>query len=353
MVSKSLFFLLNALATTSSHNNLRHDRNLREEMTSDEDLPVVSSAPQDDKDYSQDYSEPVVIIQNDSSDAVDGSDEEDSRFGCHSIHDIICSEGIFKTLCTLLNGTTPALGTALSEGEWTFFAPIDSAFDDNESVIDGLSLKKLMRVIKFHAHEGEVLFPWDLECSEKVLMTSGDMSRTKCETNESTVDKYQKGNGNYKLNMLPKILLPSIRACNGIIHVMDAVMIPVHGDTSESAATAVTDDEVVQTSPPTDGNETYSQEYSNDSDGDEEDNAIVTDVSSANVSGIETTSFSKDNVETNDATRLSYCPSGFAPFHSSGCAYENVANGPTSQVCVCTDKLLTKCEIGASQELYC
>lgn len=99
MVSKSLFFLLNALATTSSHNNLRHDRNLGEEMTSDEDLPVVSSAPQDDKDYSQDYSEPVVIIQNDSSDAVDGSDEEDSRFGCHSIRKFTVRLQLLHPLC--------------------------------------------------------------------------------------------------------------------------------------------------------------------------------------------------------------------------------------------------------------
>ena len=271
--------------------------------------------------------------------------------------------------------TTPELGTALLEGEWTFFAPIDSAFDDSKAVIDGLSSKKLMRMMKFHAHEGEILFPWDLECSETILMTSGDMSRTKCEANDegTAVDKHQKGNGNNKLNTLPKILLPSIRAsiraCNGIIHVMDAVMIPVRIDTSQSAAAATTaattdnaadEDEVIQTSPPTtDGNETFSQEYSNGGDGDKEDNDTVvpTVPPAADLSdvSVESASLSKGATAetTYDAVRLSYCAGGIFPIGSDKCAYENVADVVTPPLCICTNESLIRCKIGSSQESYC
>merc|ERR1711957_678298 len=141
------------------------------------------------------------------------------------------------TLCELLYTLAPELGEALSKGEWTFFAPMNSAFEDIQVVTNSLSEKKLLRIIKFHASSENIYFPWDLECTEKILMASGDMSRTKCgpknEDGFDTKDKYQKGNGNYKLDILPAIQLPSIRACNGIVHVLDAVMLPVHGSTEE------------------------------------------------------------------------------------------------------------------------
>merc|ERR1719469_185928 len=68
-----------------------------------------------------------------------------------------------------------------------------------------------------------------------MLMASGDYSRTSCEKNDDGVDElYQKGNGNYKLDLIPKLELPSLRASNGIVHILDAVMLPVYGSTSEA-----------------------------------------------------------------------------------------------------------------------
>merc|ERR1711935_604008 len=187
------------------------------------DVPPQQEAKSDDESNKDD----VVIIAGDGAHDI----KEEYGFACHSIHDLICENNIFSALCTLMYETVPELGDALSADEWTFFAPTDSAFEAIEDELKEMSDDELLRLFKFHAHEGSTIFPWNLDCTEKIEMASGDMSRTRCETNKDTgaVDKYQKGNGNYNLGLLPKIEFPSLRACNGIVHVIDAVMIPVGG----------------------------------------------------------------------------------------------------------------------------
>jgi len=174
------------------------------------------------------------------------------------------------------------LEESLKGGEWTFFAPTDEAIKDVQSVLDSLSTSELERIWEFQAHKGDVFFPSDLVCTEKMMMESGDMSRTKCVKNDdNVVEKYQNGNGNTKLNMMPKILLPSLRACNGIIHIMDAVMFPVHGSISEAA-----EDEIVHDgSGSHDASKSSSGSSSADVDVDDDDDMMMatneTDVSSS------------------------------------------------------------------------
>ena len=162
-----------------------------------------------------------------------------------SSDDLICNEALFSKLCTLLYETEPEVGQLLESGEWTLFAPQDSAFDvpDVAAILADLGPKELKRITKFHAVEGRTVWPWDLACTETLAMYSGDVSRTRCEKDTATglITKYQKGNGNYNLGVLPKLELPSLRACNGIVHVLDMVMLPVGGKT----ATAITEAEEV------------------------------------------------------------------------------------------------------------
>jgi len=213
--------------------------------SADQDLPVVINAPQGDEDQdSYDATEdvPVVIIAPDKSASASASasesEDDGPGFGCQSVQSIVCGQDILSSLCSLLSSD---LEESLKGGEWTFFAPTDEAIKDVQSVLDSLSTSELERIWEFQAHKGDVFFPSDLVCTEKMMMESGDMSRTKCVKNDdNVVEKYQNGNGNTKLNMMPKILLPSLRACNGIIHIMDAVMFPVHGSISEAA-----EDEIV------------------------------------------------------------------------------------------------------------
>jgi len=208
--------------------------------SNDQELPVVINAPQGEEDYNShdtavEEASVVIIAPTDSSSAAVSvsSSDDGPGFGCQSVSDIVCGQDVLSKLCSLL----PAdIEENLKGGQWTLFAPTDAAITEVEGVLDSLSGAKVRRIIEFHAHQGTVLFPSELVCSEKMLMLSGDLSRTKCVRNEEgLVEKYQNGNGNTKLNMMPKILFPSLRACNGIIHILDEVMFPVHSSTSEAA----------------------------------------------------------------------------------------------------------------------
>jgi len=252
--------------------------------SADQDLPVVINAPQGDEDedsYDAADDVPVVIIAPDKSASASASESEDDGpgFGCQSVQSIVCGQDILSSLCSLLSSD---LEESLKGGEWTFFAPTDEAIKDVQSVLDSLSTSELERIWEFQAHKGDVFFPSDLVCTEKMMMESGDMSRTKCVKNDdNVVEKYQNGNGNTKLNMMPKILLPSLRACNGIIHIMDAVMFPVHGSISEAA-----EDEIVHDgSGSHDASKSSSGSSSADVDVDDDDDMMMatneTDVSSS------------------------------------------------------------------------
>jgi len=250
--------------------------------SADQDLPVVMNAPQGDEDqdsYDAADDVPVVIIAPDKSASESESEDDGPGFGCQSVQSIVCGQDILSSLCSLLSSD---LEESLKGGEWTFFAPTDEAIKDVQSVLDSLSTSELERIWEFQAHKGDVFFPSDLVCTEKMMMESGDMSRTKCVKNDdNVVEKYQNGNGNTKLNMMPKILLPSLRACNGIIHIMDAVMFPVHGSISEAA-----EDEIVHDgSGSHDASKSSSGSSSADVDVDDDDDMMMatneTDVSSS------------------------------------------------------------------------
>jgi len=266
-------------SSTSSSRKLQGGDDAGDDTDKTENLTIVDSVPQESEDYNgaENENESVIIVVNKETDS--SADEAEYGFACQTIHDLICNEALFSKLCTLLYETDPEVGQALESGEWTLFAPQDSAFDipDVAAILADLRPKELMRIVKFHAVEGRTLWPWDLACTETLAMYSGDMSRTRCEKDAATglITKYQKGNGNYNLGLLPKLELPSLRACNGIVHVLDMVMLPVGGKTAtaiteaeeEGASALVEDEDNVTTLVPS-SEETYSADLSkSNSDG--------------------------------------------------------------------------------------
>ena len=128
---------------------------------------------------------------------------------------------------------------ALSGGSWTIFAPTDDAFDalalDDDELVDALlnCTSALNSVLSFHTVFGnEVLFNTDLVCGEEIAMANGDLSRTVCRDGNI----YQKGgqnnprdnndnNNNANTNM-PMIIAADVEACNGVVHIVDKVMLP-------------------------------------------------------------------------------------------------------------------------------
>lgn len=136
------------------------------------------------------------------------------------IAEIACSTDNFSTLCAAV--TEAGLGEALSSGSWTVFAPTNRAFTKLGNTLDAVLADKplLTDILLFHAVEGEV-FSTDLECTARVKMANGDESRTVCRRGSV----FQKGAGNPR-NDMPEIISADIEACNGVIHVVDEVMLP-------------------------------------------------------------------------------------------------------------------------------
>ena len=124
----------------------------------------------------------------------------------------------FSQLCELL--TKSNLVKALSTGEWTIFAPNKNALKGIEwdTYVDD----QIKDVLLFHTVKGTSINGTDLSCSGKIEMGNGDDSRTKCR-NDNT---YQTGPGNLGMDSMPQIIYPDISACNGVIHVLDGVMLP-------------------------------------------------------------------------------------------------------------------------------
>jgi uncharacterized surface protein with fasciclin (FAS1) repeats len=141
---------------------------------------------------------------------------------CDTIAEIACNTEGFSTLCAAVEAA--GLENELSSGTWTVFAPTDEAFDylpdgTLEDLLDDVDA--LTNVLLFHAVADKKVYSSDLKCTKKLLMANGKYSRTVCRSNKI----YQKGAGNSR-NAMPQIISKDIKACNGVVHVVNQVMLP-------------------------------------------------------------------------------------------------------------------------------
>jgi uncharacterized surface protein with fasciclin (FAS1) repeats len=120
----------------------------------------------------------------------------------------------FKTLVAAM--TAADLAETLSgEGPFTVFAPTDAAFEElPEGVLDALLLPEnkdaLTKILTCHVLEGEVM---------AADVTAGDVETVEGSTVTITTD------GGVKVNDA-NVVVPDVDASNGVIHVIDAVLIP-------------------------------------------------------------------------------------------------------------------------------
>jgi transforming growth factor-beta-induced protein len=137
--------------------------------------------------------------------------------------DLACDTEDLSTLCELISGSEPT-AEALSTATFTVFAPTNEAFYNIDAeLFDELvnCTDALNSVLAFHTVPGVELYSTDLVCTETTTMSNGDDSRTVCR--EGKV--FQKGSLNTK-DAMPEIVAADIEACNGVIHIVDEVMIP-------------------------------------------------------------------------------------------------------------------------------
>ena len=118
-----------------------------------------------------------------------------------------------------------------TDQQYTVFLPTTTAFhalfdDCGITNIDGFDDETLEDLLLLHIHKDNIFDKEDLEerCSVLLLMENGDNTRTIC-SNPTDAQIFQKGGGNPS-GEAPRVTSFDIHACNGIIHVLDRVILP-------------------------------------------------------------------------------------------------------------------------------
>ena len=113
---------------------------------------------------------------------------------------------------------------------FTAFFPTDTAFEElldalGVSDVRNIPTHTLEDIVLLHFNCGQYLYKYDLKhrCSYLLKMTNGDDTRTICKDDSQKL--FQKGNGNVDDDR-PKIVDFDKESCNGVIHIVDEVILP-------------------------------------------------------------------------------------------------------------------------------
>lgn len=130
------------------------------------------------------------------------------------IIDTAVNAGSFNTLVAAIKAAG-LVDTLKGAGPFTVFAPTDEAFAKLPAgTVDALlkDIPKLTSILTYHVVSGKVL--------------SGDVVKLKSATTvEGTDVKIDASNGSVKIND-SKVVTPDVAADNGVIHIIDSVLIP-------------------------------------------------------------------------------------------------------------------------------
>lgn len=133
-----------------------------------------------------------------------------------TIADIAVANGNFKTLVSALSCTGLVPAVANPDAKLTVFAPTDAAFGKlglNASNVCKVPHWLLTKILTYHVAAGE-LYAKDVLSMSRIKMLNG------LYTYPSVRD------GNAYLNRYAKIVATDIAASNGVIHVINNVLIP-------------------------------------------------------------------------------------------------------------------------------
>jgi len=132
--------------------------------------------------------------------------------------------GMFTTLVTALTATGLVAPLSSPKGPFTVFAPTDAAF---AALPDGLvacllnDLPTLQTILMYHIAKGQVLSS-QLSTGQKIRTVQG-------ENVEITVYR----TGQVLLNMAAEVTTPDLTTRNGVIHVIDDVLVPPSIDVTQ------------------------------------------------------------------------------------------------------------------------
>jgi transforming growth factor-beta-induced protein len=114
------------------------------------------------------------------------------------------------------------------DGVFTLFAPSDEAIDALppgalEAVLS--DVEELTDTLLFHVVSGQKLYAADLPCeagNNLIEMANGKNTRSLCVDNSPM---YIKGVANNRNDTLPELVVVDVEACNGVVHVIDYVLL--------------------------------------------------------------------------------------------------------------------------------
>ncbi len=152
-----------------------------------------------------------------------------------NIVDIATADGRFSTLVTALSAA--GLGETLQgEGPFTVFAPTDEAFAAlPEGTVEGLleDVPALTDVLLYHVVPGKVMAA-DVVGLDSAETVQGTSLTVTAEGEQVMINGAQ-------------VVTADIEAANGVIHVIDAVLLPPAGD--EAMEEGMTEDEMAEDGP--------------------------------------------------------------------------------------------------------
>lgn len=133
-----------------------------------------------------------------------------------SILDIASSAGSFNTLAAALKAAD-LVDALKGKGPFTVFAPTDEAFAAlPEGTLDTLlkpeNKDQLRSILLYHVVEGRVYADQAIDAGEAATLQGGEV-------------KIKKSWGDVKVNDA-KVVTPDLEASNGVIHVIDSVILP-------------------------------------------------------------------------------------------------------------------------------
>ena len=133
------------------------------------------------------------------------------------IVDTAVADGRFTTLAAAL-GAADLIDTLKGEGPFTVFAPTDDAFAKlPEGTVETLllpeNLEQLKSILLYHVISGKVM------AADVVTLTSADTVLV-----DAVTIKVE--DGKVYLNDTIEVIITDIAASNGVIHVIDAVLLP-------------------------------------------------------------------------------------------------------------------------------
>jgi uncharacterized surface protein with fasciclin (FAS1) repeats len=155
-----------------------------------------------------------------------------SSSSCIPVMDFVCGSRVLANFCDLIRQYE--LQDDLQDtNSITLFAPYNMAFRQEEGVVfDGMDYDTARDVLIFHATRQIVSTSTRnnkhynkngsyLQCTELLPMANGKDTRTYC----FGVDIFQKGDGN-PLEKMPRLIVKNIAVCNGLVHIVDRVLLP-------------------------------------------------------------------------------------------------------------------------------